>query len=44
MPANLLFFKSVTIKDIIFGWTVSTSSGIGKILLPIRTGHISPFR
>ena len=35
-PAYLLVFKSVTMNDIIFGWTVSTSSGKGKILLPMK--------
>ena len=36
MLANLLVFKSVTMNDMIFGWTVSTSSGMGKILLPMK--------
>ena len=34
IPASLLFFKSVTTKDIVLGWTSWTNSGIGRILFP----------
>ena len=34
MPASLLVFRSTIMKDRDFVWTASTSSGIGKILLP----------
>ena len=35
-PASLLVFMSETIKDRVFGWTASTSSGIGRILFPLK--------
>ena len=36
IPANLLVFRSVIINEIVFGWTISTNSGIGKILFPTK--------
>ena len=36
IPANLRVFRSVTTKDMIFGWTSLTSSGIGRILFPSK--------
>ena len=33
-PADILVFMSVTIKDRVFGCTVSTNSVIGRIRLP----------
>ncbi len=35
-PASLLVFMSETIKDRVLGWTASTSSGIGRILFPLK--------
>ena len=36
IPTSLLVFKSVIINDIVFGCTASPSSGIGKILFPLK--------
>ena len=36
IPVSRLVFMFVIMNDIVFGCTASTSSGIGRILLPLK--------